>query len=111
MSNDQGYIVINSNEMLKDFKQNTSYLLYFSSETCNVCHSVFPKLLDMLKGIDFPIGKIDVNKNLEIAGQNIVFAIPTILIFNENTEILRESRFIDFAKIERIIDQLKGGEV
>ena len=84
--------------------------MYFSSDSCNVCHSVFPRLLDLMKDVDFPIGKIDVNKNIEIAGQHLVFSIPSILIFNEDTEVLRESRFIDFNKIERIISQLQGGE-
>jgi hypothetical protein len=37
-------------------------------------------------------------------GQQLVFTVPTILVFSEGKEILRESRFIDFEKIKRLFD-------
>lgn len=37
-------------------------------------------------------------------GQHLVFTVPTILVFSEGKEILRESRFIDFNKIQRLFD-------
>ena len=106
MNSDNTYVYINSAEELERMKQNPVYILYFSSEDCNVCHSVFPKLLELNETAKLPIGRIDVNQNLEIAGQHLVFNIPTILIFSENSEILRESRFIDFSKLERILNLL-----
>ncbi len=105
MDIEEGFIYINSVEELKAFKQASIYILYFSSEDCNVCHSVFPRLLELNKESELPLARIDVTKNLEIAGQHLVFNIPTILIFNEGVEVLRESRFIDFDKIEMIIGQ------
>ena len=106
MNSNNGYVFINSLEELESIKQNNVYILYFSSEDCNVCHSVFPKLLELNETAKLPIGRIDVNQNLKIAGQHLVFNIPTILIFSENSEILRESRFIDFSKLERILNLL-----
>jgi len=35
-------------------------------------------------------------------GQHLVFTVPTIIVFSNEKEILRESRFIDFSKIERL---------
>lgn len=109
MNKNEKFIQIDSNEEFEDFKQGARYILYFSSENCNVCHSVFPRLLELNSNTDIPIGRIDVDKNIEIAGQNLVFTIPTILIFNENTELLRESRFIDFLKIEKLLSVLNDG--
>jgi len=37
-------------------------------------------------------------------GQHLVFTVPTILVFSQGREILRESRFIDFEKIKRLFD-------
>ena len=100
------FAYINSLDELESIRKNPTYILYFSSEDCNVCHDVFPKLIALNEIGKLPIGRIDVKTNLEIAGQHLVFNIPTILIFNDNIEILRESRFIDFSKLERILDFL-----
>jgi hypothetical protein len=37
-------------------------------------------------------------------GQQLVFTVPTILVFSYEKEILRESRFIDFSKLSRLFD-------
>ncbi|MDY0278677.1 MAG: hypothetical protein RBQ97_11405, partial [Acholeplasma sp.] len=37
-------------------------------------------------------------------GQHLVFTVPTIIVFSESKEILRESRFIDFEKIQRLFN-------
>ena len=49
---------------------------------------------------------IDINEQKEIAGQNLIFTVPTIVIMNEGKEIFKESRFIDFNKIERTLGLL-----
>jgi hypothetical protein len=33
-----------------------------------------------------------------------VFTVPTVIVFADGKEILRESRFIDFKRIERLFD-------
>ena len=38
------------------------------------------------------------------SGQHLVFTVPTVLVFSNSQEILRESRFIDFSKIERLFN-------
>ncbi|MGM0397054.1 MAG: thioredoxin family protein [Bacillota bacterium] len=104
--NTEKVIYLNSEEDLEEFSKKDTYILYFSSENCNVCHSVFPKLLDLTSEYDVEIGRIDVNKNVKVAGQHLIFSIPTILLFNEGREILRESRFIDFEKLSRTLQIL-----
>ncbi len=97
---------IDSEEMLEDFIKQDKYILYFSSEKCSVCNSILPDLEKITEELPIQIGDIDINMNLKIAGQYLIFVTPTIIIFNENKEILRESRFIDFKKIERILSLL-----
>jgi len=99
-------VTIDSEEILEDFTNQDKYILYFSSEKCSVCTSILPELERITEKLPIQVGKIDVNMNLKIAGQYLIFVTPTIIIFNEHKEVLRESRFIDFNKIERMIGLL-----
>ena len=97
---------IDSEEVLEDFVNQAKYILYFSSEKCSVCNNILPELEKITDKMPIQIGKIDVNHNLKIAGQYLIFVTPTIIVFNDQKEVLRESRFIDFAKIERMLGLL-----
>ena len=81
-------------------------ILYFTTPTCNVCKSVLPQLESLMENYTFPIMKIDATRLENFAGQHLVFSVPTILIMHEGKEVLRESRFIDFSKIDRILKLL-----
>ncbi|MDK9711075.1 thioredoxin family protein [Acidaminobacter sp.] len=81
-------------------------VVYFSSADCSVCHSVSPKIEALLEEVPVKIVKVEASKFVDIAGQHLVFAMPTVLVFQNGKEILRESRFIDFQKIERLMSLL-----
>ena len=81
-------------------------VVYFSSVDCNVCHSVLPKIESLLEEVPVKIAKVEATKFVDLAGQHLVFAMPTVLVFQNGKEILRESRFIDFQKIERLMGLL-----
>jgi len=101
-------IHIQSKEQLNQLmEQEKPIILYFTSQDCNVCHAVFPKLMNLIDPQSIEVANISVNEHVEITGQLLVFTVPTILIFHEGKEILRESRFIDFQKVERILNFLK----
>ena len=89
---------------LKDGR--TPFILYFETSDCGVCHAIFPKLKRTLHDYEIDIVKIDAVENAEIAAQQLVFTVPTILLWAEGKEMLRESRYIDFSKITRILDAL-----
>jgi thiol-disulfide isomerase/thioredoxin len=84
------------------------FILYFETPYCGVCHVVFPKLMKVLNDYEIEVIKIDAVENPEIAGQHLVFTVPTILVWAEGKEMLRESRYIDFSKITRMLDALSG---
>lgn len=48
-------------------------ILYFSSRNCNVCQAVFPRLMNLLKDQLIKVLKIDINEQVQIAGQLLVF--------------------------------------
>jgi thioredoxin-like negative regulator of GroEL len=83
-------------------------LLYFSTPTCNVCHSLKPKIKEEFEQ-NFPLIKqifIDSTETPEISAHFQVFSVPTILVFLDTKEFARESRNVSVpmlvSKIERV---------
>jgi len=69
-------------------------LAYFSTEACNVCKVLKPKVIEMVSE-SFPLVKmvyIQSDKLPELAAQNRVFAAPTVVIFFAGRETIRKSR-------------------
>ncbi|NDL67427.1 thioredoxin family protein [Anaerotalea alkaliphila] len=102
----KGAVVMESKEALERMMGRESPLvLYFTSEGCGVCQAVLPRLLEIAGEV--PVAKIGVDSLREVAGQHLVFAVPTLLVWHEGKEILRESRFIDFNRVERVLYLLR----
>ena len=77
-------------------------LLYFSGENCNVCHSLRPKFKNLF---DDKFGNIkqiylDTHKNPEISANYGVFSVPTMLVFLDGREFVREGRSVSIYKLE-----------
>lgn len=90
---------------LHEFKfSQKPFVMLFQTESCGVCPAIEPRLKDLLEDYGLSYIAIDAGKYPEIAGQHQVFTVPTILVWSENREILRESRFINFSKIERLFE-------
>ncbi len=99
-------ITITSDKELKDFiSENEGAVLYFSTPQCNVCKVLKPKLIDLLDD-KFPQMKfsyIDCDQYKELAAQNNVFAVPTILFFIKGKEFIRKSRNVSLDQLEEEI--------
>lgn len=95
--------IINSFNEFTDFiKSNTICLVYFSTPTCNVCKVLKPKLTNFIDN-KFPnIHSAYVNSEQlnEVAAQNRIFTVPTILIFVKGKEIMRKSRNINLEELK-----------
>lgn len=99
---------INSYEEFLILKEKEPALLaYFSTEACNVCKVLKPKVGELIeKG--FPKIKtvyVQTDKIPEAAAQNQVFAVPTILVFFEGREYIRKSRNIGIGELQQEIDR------
>ena len=90
----------------KDFIAGSSgAVVYFSTPACNVCKVLKPKIINLLED-KYPVLKfayVDCEKSKELAAQNSIFAVPTILFFLDGKEIFRKSRNISLAEFDRDI--------
>jgi thioredoxin-like negative regulator of GroEL len=92
-------------EFLKLKEEEPALLAYFSTEACNVCKVLKPKVAELLQ-IEFPkikLAYIKSDKLPEVAAQNQVFTAPTILVFFEGRESIRKSRNIGIGELHREI--------
>lgn len=82
-------------------------LIYFSTDECNVCKVLKPKVGEMLIA-NFPKIKliyVNLNQSPEIAAQNRIFAVPTLLVFFEGREYIRKSRNFGLDELKNEIDR------
>ena len=94
-------------EFEKALKENDACLFYFSHDNCNVCKVLKPKVHELLEA-KFPkmnMYYINTIKQPGIAGQNAVFAVPTLTIYFDQKEYIRKSRNISLAELEDDIDR------
>ncbi|PKL87138.1 MAG: thioredoxin [Ignavibacteriae bacterium HGW-Ignavibacteriae-2] len=100
--------VIESIDELEKFKNSHPIsVVYFSTPECNVCKVLKPKLIELLDD-DFSkvkFGYVDLNKSREIAGQNTIFTVPTIIFYFEGIETIRESRNISLPELYEKLDR------
>jgi thioredoxin-like negative regulator of GroEL len=94
-------------EFLKLKNEEPALLAYFSTEACNVCKVLKPKIADLLQQ-EFPQIKsvyIKSDKLPEVAAQNQVFTAPTILVYFDGREYIRKSRNIGIGELQREIER------
>lgn len=94
-------------EFLKLKDEEPALLAYFSTETCNVCKVLKPKVSELVQN-EFPkikLAYIKSDKLPEVAAQNQVFIAPTILVFFEGREYIRKSRNIGIGELQREIER------
>jgi len=93
---------------------NRAVMLYFFSPGCSACKILRPKVKEMVSA-NFPeieIHEVNAAENPMMTAEASVFASPTILVFFEGKEYLRESKYISVDqlrdKIERYYNLLFG---
>ena len=85
----------------------SAVLIYFSHEQCNVCKVLKPKVRQLLEE-EFPLMSMyycDTVLQSEIAAQNRIFAVPTVLVFFDGRETYRFSRNIGLNELEQSISR------
>ena len=91
---------------LEFINNNLGTAIYFSTPACSVCKVLKPKLKKLLAS-EFPEMKfayINSEEAKELAAQNNVFTVPTILFLFEGKEFIRKSRNIN---LNNLADELK----
>ncbi|MBC8215194.1 MAG: thioredoxin family protein [Candidatus Marinimicrobia bacterium] len=81
-------------------------LKYFSTPTCNVCKVLRPKVEDLVeKSNGWNFQYVDTTQSPEIAGQNLIFAVPTILLIVQGKEVKRFSRNVSLYELEQTLNK------
>ena len=99
--------MVHSSEAIKELVNNNEIaMVYFGGNNCNVCNVMKPKVQEILK--DYPkikSAQVDVEKSVEASATYNIFTIPSILIFIEGKEIIREARHISMQDLNSKIDR------
>lgn len=80
-------------------------MIVAKSHSCSSCKMVNSMLdhnvsnIDQIERYNIYIDDID-----QFRGEFLIFSVPTIVIFSKGKELLRESRYINYDKVTRLID-------
>lgn len=95
-------------EQLEDqIKKNDAVMVYFSGENCGVCKVIQPKIKDLFTN-NFPkIKQIYISADIfqETAAQYHVLTIPTVIVFFDGKEFVKQSRHIAIEQLKEQIDR------
>jgi len=97
--------IIKNYEEFQEIIKQELVILIAKTKACVVCKPLSEKLESFMKEYDkIPYYEIFLEDAEVFSGQHLVFTVPTVLVFSNSNEILRESRFINFDKIKRLFD-------
>jgi len=97
-------IIKNMNEADKIINKDF-VMVIAKSHTCTICNSILNTLQNNVPNLnDIEIHNIYIDDVDEFRGQHTIFSVPTVLIFSEGKELLRESRYINYIKVQRLIE-------
>lgn len=79
-------------------------MIVAKTHTCSVCQTIVPFIQERVPAFDqFNLVEIYMDDYDRLKGRLMIFTVPTVLIYHQGKEILRESRFINTDKINRLI--------
>ncbi|MBR0600291.1 thioredoxin family protein [Sinanaerobacter chloroacetimidivorans] len=86
--------------------ENKVAMLYFSSQNCSVCVGLLPKIKELLKKYSkIAYAKVEIDEVQLTVGKYSVFTVPTVIMFIESKEIIRQSRFISIIELQEKIER------
>lgn len=98
-------------EFQQEIKSNHISGVYFSTIDCQVCNVVKPKLKSKME--KYPrIKLIEINSmdSPVIASQNMVFTVPTLIIYLDGREVKRFSRYLDMSEISSFLQRITSDD-
>lgn len=93
---------LTSEEIFRIIRSEALLVVYFSTPECTVCKVLRPKVEHMVT--EYPEIRflyVDSSRHPDVAGQHIVFAVPTIILFSEGREMRRFSRNLSLDDLDR----------
>ncbi len=91
-------------EKVNEVIQEDLVVLITKTRNCSVCTPISQRLELLMKDYPaIPCYSIYTDELEVFSGQFLVFTVPTIFIFSQGKELLRESRFVEFNNIKRLL--------
>ncbi|MCK5388658.1 MAG: thioredoxin family protein [Candidatus Izimaplasma sp.] len=97
-------VIKNYNDIEKIVNKNL-VMIIAKTHSCSACQTVARTLetnLQYYHEVDkYEVYVDDIDK---FRGEYLIFSVPTVLIFSEGKELLRESRYMSYSKMDRLIE-------
>lgn len=97
---------MNFNETLPEKIENTA--IYFYNDTCAPCVALRPKVYELFseKFPELPLVFINAAEHPALTAQYQIFASPTLLVFFDGKEYIRESKYISISELEQKVSRI-----
>lgn len=96
--------VIKNYEDISKIVNKELVMIIAKTHTCSACQIIASMIEANVEHYnDIERYAIYVDDHEIFRGEHLIFSVPTVLIFNNGKEILRESRYLNYAKIDRLI--------
>ncbi len=97
--------VLTTYKEIDEALQQEFVMILAKTHTCSACSTIKTVLQHNVPNLNqIDIHEIYIDDLDKFRGDHLIFSVPTVLIFSEGREMLRESVYINYAKIERLID-------
>ena len=93
---------MNKEQLDHCIQTNEAVMVYFSGNDCGVCHALQPKVKDLFD-TKFPqIQQVYIKSEeyRDTAAQVNVLSVPTVIVFFDHKEFVREARLISLQDLE-----------
>ena len=98
-------MIVDSLESLNNELDKPLTLVLAKTHPCSVCKNTLNFLHAQVPKLDaMNIVEIYIDDHDEFRGKFMIFTVPTVMVYSEGKELLRESRFIDPHKINRLVE-------
>lgn len=80
-------------------------MIIAKTHTCSACKSIVQMLEHSIPNLhQIEMYSIYIDDIEQFKGDHLIFSVPTVLVFSNGKELLRESRYMNYSKISRLID-------
>ena len=101
------YEIQSEDEFYQRRAQSPVLLAYFSTPECRVCKTLRPMVTDILDEQDVAGVYVDTTRWTGIAGQLLVFAVPTMVVFVNEREVARLGRHLSMQELNGQLERAK----
>jgi len=97
-------------DLKKEIDINDAVMVYFGGEYCGVCNVLKPKIKELFNNQFQKVKQIyiSIDKFPQTAAQFNVLIMPTVLVFFDKKEFIRQSRHISIQELSKQIQRPYG---